>query len=278
MKRILVPTNFDDSSEWAFRLASSLSRQHSARIYVLRVVRTHGGAYFDKHGEIVQDGGHDVEKYRREKEEQTQKLKEWADSINKEAYQVVLYGGIADTILKTIEKYKVGMVILGNKFVKEEPHRFFGELTSFLTRKTTAPILSLKSNIIADGIKDIVFASEFDGKLSFFDGLQDLQHYSNGIVHMLRVNTPKSSMSEEEAHRNMDYFARVNMIKNYTKNVHNTKEKSHEAGVLEWVSKHPCNVLAVKNSKKSGPSPLFRPKLSKAYFSDLHISTLIYND
>lgn len=278
MKRILVPTTIDETSEWALRLATELSRQNNARIYLLRVVRTHGGAYFDKDGEIVQDQGHDIDIYKRQKEEETKKLKEWADKINKEAYQVVLYGGIAETILKTIKKYQVGLVIMGNRFIENEPYRFFGELTSYLLRKTTTPILFLKSNITADGLRNIVFANEFDGKLSFFDALQDMQRFSNAKVEMLRINTSKNKLSQEEAEKNMDYFARVNMIKNFSKHVHETGEKQHEPGILDWISKNPCELLAVKNIRKSGPSPLFRTNLSKHYFNELTISTLIYND
>ncbi|MEQ8323167.1 MAG: universal stress protein [Vicingaceae bacterium] len=278
MKRILVPTNCDESSEWAFRLATELSRQNNARVYLLRVIKTHGGAYFNRDGEIVQDQAHDVNIYKKQKEEETVRLKVWAERINKDAVQVVLYGGIAETILKTIQKYKVGLVIMGNKFVDNEPHRFFGELTSFLVRKTTTPILSLKSNITAQGLDNIVFANEFDGKLSFYDALQDLQHYCNAKVDMLRINYPKHEIAEDKVLENMDYFARINTIKNYSKTIHPSNEKHHEPGILDYISNHSCDLLAVKNIKRSSSSPLFSSKLSKHYFTELHISTLIYND
>ena len=164
MKRILVPTDCDETSEWALRLATELSRKNNARIYLLRVIKTHGGAYFNKEGEIVQDGAHDISKYQDQKAAETEKLKVWADTINKEAYQIVVYGGIAQTILEMIKKYKVGLVIMGNKFIKSEPHRFFGNLTAHLVKRTKTPILSLKSNITAEGLKNIVFCQRVSRK------------------------------------------------------------------------------------------------------------------
>ena len=93
---------------------------------------------------------------------------------------------------------------------------------------------------------------------------------------MLRISTPSDKLSPEEVDENMEYFARVNMIKNFSKNTH-TGQK-HEPGILDWISKNPCDLLAVKNIKQRGFSPLFRSKLSKEYFSEMHVSTLIYND
>ena len=274
MKRILVPSNCDEASEKALRLATAISKKNNARVYVLRVVKTHGGAYFDKDGEIVEDHAHDIQQYIDQKNQETERLKKWTEAINPEAYQVVRYGGVADIILETMNKYKVGLVIMGNKYSDEDRYRFFGDLTSYLIKKSTVPILSLKSDLSAEKMDHIVFANEFDHKLSYYDALQDMHLFCDARVDLLRINVPKGS-SAEEIHENMDYFARINMIKNYTKNIHNAEKP--EPGILEWIAKNPCDLLAVKNVTRSG-SPLFKPKLSKQFLRNMNVSTLIYND
>ena len=74
MKRILVPSNCDEASSRALKLATALSKKNNARVYVLRVVKTHGGAYFDKEGEIIQSAGGDIKKYVDQKEAETERL------------------------------------------------------------------------------------------------------------------------------------------------------------------------------------------------------------
>ena len=274
MKRILVPADFSDASKSALKLATSLSEKSNARVYVLRVIKTHGGAYFDAEGEIVEDHAYDVQQYRDQKKRESAKLQEWTAAINPAAYTVVKYGGIADVILETIRKYKVSIVIMGNRFAGSEEGMFFGGLTSYLIRKSPAPILSLKSDLPGDGLTRIVFANEFDGKLSYYDALQDLQQFCGAAVDLLHVKT-NMKQSDADVEANMDYFARINMIKEYRKHIHEFNEV--ESGILDWVSKNSCDLLAVKNVKRSG-SPLFRPKLTKRILKNSHTSTMVYND
>ena len=277
MKRILVPTNMDEPSVRALKLATQLSKKNNARVYVLRVVKTHGGAYFDNEGEIVSSGAKDIQQYIDKKAEETQSLEKWTSQINPEAFQVVKYGGVADVIIDIDKKYKVGLIIMGNKYIEGEKSDFFGDLTSHLIKRSPAPILSLKSEITPDNLNNIVFANEFDHKLTYYDALQDLHHFCNSKVDMLRINIPKSS-SEEEIHENMDYFARSNMIKDYSKNIKVSGTKP-EPAILDWISNNPCDLLAVKNVTTTlGGSPLFRKKLSNKFLKNTHVSTLIYND
>ena len=276
MKRILVPSNCDLESERALRLAAELAVANHAHVYVLRVIKTHGGAYFDKQGDIVEDHAHDVQKYRDQKEQETKNLHKWVTAIYPEAVQLVQYGGIADTILDTIENLKIGLVIMGNRFTHDDEHRFFGTLTDYLIKRSKAPVLSLKSDIAHASIKDIVFANEFNKPNQFFDALQDLQQLTGATVHLLRINTKKHNLTQEKIHKNMDQFAANNRLGKYEKNIHDAEEI--EAGIIEWVSKHPYPLLAVKNITRTRPSPLFRSKLSKKFFIRSSISTLIFND
>jgi nucleotide-binding universal stress UspA family protein len=277
VKRILVPSNCDEASARALKLATALSEKNNARVYVLRVIKTHGGALFNKDGEIVENGSRDIQKYVDQKAEETERLDKWTTAISPGAFQVVKYGGVADVILDTIKKYKVGLVIMGNNYVKNEKSNFFGDLTSNLINNSHAPILSLKAEITLENLNHIVFANEFNHKLSYYDALQDLHNLCNTKIDMLRVNVPKGS-SEEEINENMDYFARSNMINDFSKNIIQSNSKP-EPAILDWISNNPCDILAVKNVTTTlGGSPLFRKKLSKQFLKNTHVSTLIYND
>lgn len=274
MKRILVPVSCDDPSEKALKLATIISKEMNSKIYVLRVIKTHGGAYFDKDGEIVQDLASDVQKYIDQKNIQTQRLKEWADNINPDAFQIVKYGGVADVILDTMKKYKVGLVVMGNRLEDDNEHGVFGHLTSYLIKKSTIPVFSVKKDLTAEGLSNIVFANEFDHKLSYYDALQDLHIIFKSKVHLLRITGKLNDRAVIE--ENMDYFARTNMIHDYTKNVY--EADNVEAGILKWISEKSFDVLAVKNITKTGGSPLFRKNLSKNFLHNINLSTLIYND
>jgi len=276
VKRILVPSNCDKESEIALKLAAGFARANHAKIYVIRVIKTHGGAYFDRHGEIVEDHATDVQKYKTQKADETLNLEKWIERLGIDAVQLVQYGGIADTILKAISELKIGLVIMGNRFSEDDENRYFGTLTDYLIKKSKAPILSVKSDIGHAEVNDIVFANEFNKPRQYFDALQDLQQLTNSTVHLLRINTPKIKLGEEEIYRNMEAFADENRLDKYTKNIHQSSDP--ETGIIEWVALHPYPILAVKNITRSGPSPLFRPKLSKRFFVRSNISTLIYND
>ncbi len=275
MKRILVPVSCDEPSERALKLATSISKKNNSRVYVLRVIQTHGGATFDHEGDPIGDMGTDLGAYAEQKRLQSENLDKWTKAINPEAYQVVKYGGVADVILETMSKYKVGLVILGNRYGEEEKFQFFGDLTSYLINKSPVPILSLKTEMTGDNLKQIVFANEFDHKLSYYDALQDLHLFFDTKVDFLNI-VNKKSLPREEIEENMEYFARINMIKYYEKHFH--EADNVEEGIIEWISKNPCDLLAVKNIRKAGGSPLFKSKLSKKFLRNTNASTLVYND
>lgn len=271
----MVPVKCDEASSRALKLATALSKASNARVYVLHVIKTHGGAYFDSEGNIVQDQASDVDKYVEQHARETEMLKEWTNAINPDAYQITKYGGVADVILDTMKKYKVSLVILGNKYADEHQSRFFGDLTTFLIKKATAPILSIKKDLTAESLKNIVFANEFDHKLSYYDALQDLQQFFKTKVNFLKIKTT-GKVSDEEVYENMDYFARINMIHDYSKSLH--ESDNVEKGILDWISNNPCDLLAVKNITRTGGSPLFRKNLSQSFLRNMNVSTLIYND
>lgn len=276
MKRVLIPSNCDLESTYALKLAAELAQSNHARVYVLRVIKTHGGAYFDSRGDIVEDQATDVQKYRNQKAEETQKLHQWASAIDPGAVQLVRYGGIADTILDSIKELKISLVIMGNRFAETDENRFFGTLTDYLLKRSTAPILSLKTDVSKKHLSDMVFANEFNKVYNYFDALQDLAQHTTATVHLLRVMTPKTNLSEEEVLNNMNRFAVENRLERYTCNLHDAEEV--ESGIMEWMSLHRHPLLAVKNITKVGRSPLFRPKLSKKFFTRSTVSTLIYNE
>lgn len=202
-------------------------------------------------------------------------LQQWIKAINPNAFPIVKYGGVADVILQSANKYKVNMIILGNRFSEETPWRFFGDLTSYLIKRSSVPILSLKVPASDNAtIRNIVFANEFDGNLSYFDLLQDIHQYTGAQLDFLYIRTDDDT-ADEDIRSNMDYFARANMIANYQKHIH--RSENIERGIIEWISENPCDLLAVKNVKRTG-SPLFRPKLTEKMLRNTRTSTLIYND
>jgi hypothetical protein len=98
--------------------------------------------------------------------------------------------------------------------------------------------------------------------------------FCGAVIDFLHIKTDKNQdVAEIEA--NMDYFARINMIKNYRKHIHEYPDI--ESGIMDWVSRNPCDLLAVKNVKRSG-SPLFRPKLTRRILKNSNTSTMVYND
>lgn len=259
-------------------MATTLAEKMHLKVYVLRVIKTHGGAYFDHEGEIVEDHAHDISKYKEIKEKESKKLQDWVNKINPNAYTVIKYGGVADTILDTINKYKVGLVILGNRFTENEGFRFFGDLTSHLIRKSKVPVLSLKKYPENGRLQHIVLANEFEGKISFYDALQDMYHHCNAVVDMLYISK-SDKIEKERIYANMDNFAHLNTIKNYTKNIYRANDI--EAGILEWIGEHPCDLLAMKNisyGRKGLALFKAKAKLSKRILNKANVSILIYND
>jgi len=136
IKTILHPTDFSQRSEYAFKLACSLARDHCAKLVVLHVVPAPAVAY----GEVLT--GVAMQSYQEQAKEAMQKLVP-ADSTLKVEHRMI-DGDAAQGVLDCAKEVKADLIVMGTHGRTGLGRLLMGSVAEQVVRKAACPVLTVK--------------------------------------------------------------------------------------------------------------------------------------
>jgi len=142
IKRILFPVDFTENSSIILPYVLSVSEKYDGMIYLLHVVEDLP----------IWDSGFYIPHipWDQYQEEALKGAEKALDRICKEQLQgcpkfqkMILSGDPAQEILKTIERERIDLVIMGTHGRKGLEHVFFGSVAENVVKKSPAPVLTI---------------------------------------------------------------------------------------------------------------------------------------
>lgn len=146
---ILHPTDFSESSEFAFRLACALARDYNARLVLLHVIPTPMVVYAG--GPVPAETWPSVE----EVKEHLRQLEGRAHHVLVESQ--VLEGDPVDMILRAAEESNSDVIVMGTHGRTALTRLLMGSVAESVLRKAPCPVLTSKPFL---GRKRIIKESE----------------------------------------------------------------------------------------------------------------------
>jgi nucleotide-binding universal stress UspA family protein len=143
IQTILHPTDFSESADHAFRLASSLARDHEARLVVLHVVPSSAPVASGMLvGSFSYDNPDDVDSAL------TDRLEAMRESHEDLAIEWRLSkGNVIDGILSTAEDVEAGLIVLGTHGRTGLQRLLMGSIAENIVRKANCSVLTVKTPI-----------------------------------------------------------------------------------------------------------------------------------
>jgi nucleotide-binding universal stress UspA family protein len=140
LKTILHPTDFSPRSEYAFRLACSLARDHGARLIVLHVVTPPPAVSY---GEMIldTDTAAQVEQFW-----QTLRQIKSPDPAVQVEHQLE-EGFPASEIIRVAKEVKCDMIVLGTHGRSGLGRLLMGSVAEQVVRKAACPVLTVKGPV-----------------------------------------------------------------------------------------------------------------------------------
>ncbi len=138
IKTILHPTDFSPSARYAFRLASSLARDHGARLVVMHVA---GPAHANLYGGVP--AFQQLEEHERDLEERLRRLKPLHFKLPVE-YRMEK-GVPAEEILRVARETKCGLIVMGTHGRTGLSRMLMGSVAEQVLRQAPCPVLAVKS-------------------------------------------------------------------------------------------------------------------------------------
>ncbi len=259
MKKILVPCDFSEPSQEAFKFAVDLAKQNDSSVTVLKVIDIPilaYGASIDMPiytfsptliKELAEDAKTSFEKMN----------KKWGKSSNNIKFSAIS-GPTFPMIQDFLTEGKFDLVVMGTHGATGLAEFFVGSNTEKVVRFSKVPVIAIRNAISISSIKNIVFATylQYDQD-DFVKELKALQKFLGAKLHILYLNTPSSFISDHELKKYADHY----QFENYALAIrHNRNEPD---GILSFADEIKADMLAMATHGRKGLSHFIRGSITE---------------
>lgn len=274
MKKIIVPIDFSEYSEFALKTAAHFAEKTEVTIYALHMLDL-------QEMSISESPGYHQEKavfFLRlaEKKIKTFLNKEYLKNVK--VVPIIKHYKIFEEINNIAEEMNVDLVIMGSHGVAGLKEFFVGSNTEKVVRYSNIPVLVVKNELLNINFSNVVFATDFSEKsIPSFQKMLKLLDFLNAKKHILYVNLPneKFKTSQEmdalaanflqKAEGNLDRLVNVSFI----------CDRSIEKGILNFANLVGADLITLTTHGRKGLSHIFAGSIAEdvANHSTLPIMT-----
>ncbi len=258
MKKILVPIDFSEYSEYALQVAAIIAKQQDAEIVVLHMLGLSEAVLTKNEGQEVAEALYYMKLA--EKRFETFLDKEYLKGIK--VSETVQNYKIFSEINDVANENDADLIVMGShgtSGLREEV--FIGSNTEKVVRTSDIPVLVIKNPVEDFSIKEVVFACDFK--------IESLRSYHNAMklfdafdanIHLLYVNLPgerfRSSDQMEERVKEFLFKADPGNLEIHDKVIYYS-DYTVEGGVFNYSKKIDADIIAIPTHGRRGLAHFF---------------------
>ena len=262
MKKIIVPIDFSEHSEYALKAAALLSKKMDVEIYALHMLDLQE-VNFSQSSEFSQEKGVfflKLAEKRFEKFLQKDFLKEV------KLVPIIKHYKVFSEVNAIAKEINADLIIMGSHGASGLKEFFTGSNTEKVIRYAEIPVLILKNELNDVDFSDIVFATDFSEEtIPAFNKMLDSLDFLGAKKHLLFVNSPNELFKTTPE---MDALANNFLMKaeGHTYrlvNVNFVCAKSIEDGILDFSNAVGADLIALITHGRKGLSHVFSGSISE---------------
>lgn len=252
MKKIIVPVDFSEQSEFALEAAAQLADKHEAEIFVLHMLElsdtlTNSDDALQQQQAIL---------YLKAAE------KRFHDFLDKPYLKgikltpIIKHFKVFDEINDVAQKHRVDLVVMGSHGTDGIKEIFYGSNAEKVVRNSEIPVLVVKNRQQDLKMENIVFASDFkEESLAAFGKAKDFADSLSAKLDLVYINTPGNDfLSTQDAYDQINQFlAKANVgleVEIYC-------DYSVEKGILNYCAATNADAIAISTHGRKGLSHFF---------------------
>ena len=262
MKKIIVPVDFSEHSEYALEAASNIARKHDSELIVLHMLEL-SNAILTSGSVAINDEAVFYLKLAEQKFE-TFLDKPYLEGIK--VTPIVKHFKVWNEVNAIAEEHNANLIVMGSHGVSGIKEVLIGSNTEKVVRHSDIPILVIKHNPILFDFENGVFASDFsDDAVPAYLKAKTIFDKLGAKMHLVYVNAPDGnfrSSSEidkriseflKNAHGDLSQLKEVNIVSDYT----------IENGILNFANVIGADVIAVATHGRKGLAHFFEGSISE---------------
>ena len=275
MKKILVPMDFSEEAMYAMEAAVAIARKSEAEILMPHIIEMPGHFYHDA-GKLEGPGSEKiyVKQLMTHFNERMASIKGQANFQNVKIEPRVEIGNAYPSLKKLAIDSKADLVIMGSKGVGELKDIYLGSTSQRMIRNSNCPVLTVKNSLNIDGLKNIVFATNFS-RTPFYvtNEIQALTRVLEVNLQILTINTKKEWRTNREIKTEVKAFADQHQIENYEIKIYD--DHTAVEGIIHYSEDQNTDMIAVMTHGNTGLPHLLSGSIAEkiAGYSTLPIWT-----
>ncbi|GAA4961604.1 universal stress protein [Algibacter aquimarinus] len=256
MKKIIVPIDFSEYSEYALETAAKLAKKYNAELLALHMLEM---------SDIILSASDGLQN---QKTAFFFKLAEqkFENFLNKpylndiKVTPIVKHFKVFSEVNDVAEKHEADLIVMGSHGTSGVMEFFVGSNTERVVRNSDVPVLVVKNNVSQINFDVVTFACDFsEDSIEPYKKAINIFEKSGSKVYLVYVNLPndrfRSSLEIEkrvvdfliQADGNVDRMEDVNYVSDYT----------IEDGILNFSNKIGADIIAIPTHGKKGLAHFF---------------------
>ena len=262
MKKIIVPIDFSEHSEYALETAASIAKKHNSELIVLHMLELSNAVYTASRSSI----GEEAVFYLKLAE---QKMSKFLDRLFLEGLEitpVIKHFKVFKEINEIVDEQQIDLIVMGSHGASGVKEVIIGSNAEKVVRHSTIPVLIVKQNPILVEFNTAIFASDFSKEVieaylkakTVFDKL-------DATMNLIYINTPDTSFkSSVEIDRLVSSFLKkADGNLESLPDVHVVSDYSVEQGILNFSKNIGADLIGVATHGRKGLSHFFEGSISE---------------
>lgn len=261
MKKIIIPVDFSQHSEYALEAGAALAKQHNAELIVMHMLEL-SESIFSTSGS--------------EKSEETafmlmvtnKNFEEFLDKPYLEGITVtplIKHHKVLKEVSEVASYEKADLVIMGSRGHSEHDGVFTGSNTEKVVRYSDTPVLVVKSKPSSVNFKNVVLGCDFNEESvsAVKNALETLNKLADKVT-LLHVNLPNLSfLSTDEINEKVDDFLKLAHLDKKDLNIAYASDHMVEDGVLNYAKREGADAVSIITHGRTGLSHFFGGSISE---------------
>lgn len=262
MKKIIVPIDFSEHSEYALETAASIAKKHNSELIVLHRLELSNAVYTASRSSI----GEEAVFYLKLAEQKMSKFLDRRFLEGLEITPVIKHFKVFKEINEIVDEQQIDLIVMGSHGASGVKEVIIGSNAEKVVRHSTIPVLIVKQNPILVEFNTAIFASDFSEEVieaylkakTVFDKL-------DATMNLIYINTPDTSFkSSVEIDRLVSSFLKkADGNLESLPDVHVVSDYSVEQGILNFSKNIGADLIGVATHGRKGLSHFFEGSISE---------------
>ncbi len=252
MKRIIVPIDFSEQSEYALKVAVSLAKKHNSEILALHMLELSQGVFTSPEGPYIDQSLFFLELAK----------KRFNDFLSKpylkgiKVTPIIKHFKVFSEVNEVAEKHGADLVVIGSHGADGLKEIFIGSNAEKVVRHSNIPVLVIKSDMPDFTVNNLVFASDFEeDDLVAYLKVKEFASQLSAKLHLVYINTPGDTfLSQEDAQKRISKFLQKSGSAHEV-GIYN--DYSVEKGILNFGKSVKADLIGIPTHGRKGLSHFF---------------------